>query len=629
LVPGFAGQATDSRAIVTIGNSAGHTALHQFVRFLRYARPYRGRIVLAIASLFLISLLNAISIGALQPVFDGLFIPDGGTAGISLPAPIKAALENQLPRLQRLLPEDRINFLALLGAVLFGVFLAKGALTYLQQVQMRYVSEAIQRDIRNELYARVQTLPLRFFTQRQTGEIMSRFSADIETLGDASTELFRNALKEPLNILGLIALLLMIKWQLAILCLIILPVAFLPIAKFGAKIRRRGTRVQEWRAEVNTILQETISGVRIVKAFGMEEYEKRRYREASDQVFRSFMRIWRVDALTSPVLEVLGGIGIIIAFGVGGVLVINKSLTPGAFMAFLGALGSLYQPVKRIGQINNIVQRGMAGMARVFELMDTQPEILDRSDAVAFGRIQEEIQFHNVSFGYEPDRLILQGISFTAKLGEIVAIVGSSGVGKTTLVNLIPRFYDPISGHITIDGMDIRGVTLRSLREQMGIVTQDTILFDDTVFNNIAYGRREVSAEKVVEAARVANAEEFIEALPNGYETRIGERGVRLSGGQKQRLAIARAILKNPPILILDEATSALDIESERLVQEALDRLMQNRTTFVIAHRLSTIIKADSILVLDEGRLIEQGTHAQLMSAGGVYCRLYQSQILT
>ncbi len=617
-----------SKANVTTRTGAGQTPRQQFVRFLRYARPCRGRIVVAIASLFLIALLNAISIGALQPVFDGLFIPEGGSVGISLPRPVQAMLGHRLVLLQQLFRGDRVNLLSFIGAVLFAVILAKGALTYLQQIQMRYVSEAIQRDIRNELYARVQTFPLRFFTQRQTGEIMSRFSADIETLGDASTELFRNALKEPLNILGFVVLLLMIKWQLAVLCLIILPVAMLPIVKFGAKIRRRGTRVQEWRAEVSTILQETISGIRIVKAFGMEEYEKGRYREASDQVFRSFMRIWRVDALTSPVLEVLGGIGIIMAFGVGGYLVITKSLTPGAFMAFLGALGSLYPPVRRIGQINNVVQRGMAGLARVFELMDTQSEFLDRADAVTLGRMQEEIQFQNVSFGYESDQLVLQGISFTAKLGEIVAIVGSSGVGKTTLVNLIPRFYDPTSGFITIDGMDVRRVTIRSLRDQMGIVTQDTILFDDTVFNNIAYGRREVSAEKVVAAARVANAEEFIQALSAGYQTRIGERGVRLSGGQKQRLAIARAILKNPPILILDEATSALDVESERLVQEALDRLMENRTTFVIAHRLSTIIKADAILVLDEGRLIEQGTHAELLAAGGVYCRLYQSQIV-
>jgi subfamily B ATP-binding cassette protein MsbA len=358
----------------------------------------------------------------------------------------------------------------------------------------------------------------------------------------------------------------------------------------------------------------------------MEEYEKRRYSEASDQVFRAILRIVRVDALTSPVLEVLGSVGIVVAVWVGGYLVFSKSLTPGAFMAFLGALASLYQPVKRISQINNNIQRGMAGVARVFELMDLRSDVAERPNAVALGRMQEGVELHNVSFAYEADRLVLRGVSFSAKLGEIVAIVGSSGAGKTTLVNLIPRFYDPTSGTITIDGIDISRATVRSLREQMGIVAQDTILFDDSVFNNIAYGQRDVAPDKVVEAARIANAHEFINALPEGYATRIGERGLRFSGGQKQRIAIARAILKNPPLLILDEATSALDAESERLVQEALDRLMQNRTAFVIAHRLSTIIRADKILVLDGGCLVEQGTHAELLAQGGVYCRLYDTQ---
>jgi subfamily B ATP-binding cassette protein MsbA len=604
------------------------TPWQQFRRFLRYAVPYQGRIVFAIICLLLIALLNAISVGSLQPVFDALFSSDAASYGISLPVPIRHALGHRVVRLQQFLEAHQISVFHFLGAILFLVFLAKSAVTYVQQLQMRYVSEGIQRDIRNELYAHVQGLPLNFFTRRATGDIMSRFSADIQTLGDASTEVFRDALKEPLNIVGFIVVLFMIKWELALLSLGVLPVAILPIIKFGSKIRRRGTRAQEWRAEVNTILQETISGIRVVKAFGMEDYEKRRFQAASQQVFRSFMRIWRVESLTSPVLEVLGGIGIIIAFGVGGYLVSVKSLTPGAFMAFLGALASLYQPVKRIGQINNVVQRGLAGMARVFEMLDTRTEVPARAEAVTLGRMRDGVAFHQVSFGYEPDRPVLQDISFTAKRGEIVAIVGTSGAGKTTLVNLIPRFYDPIGGVITIDGVDIVRATLPSLRQQMGIVTQETILFDDTIYNNIAYGQGNVPTEQVIAAARIANATEFIEALPDGYETRIGERGVRLSGGQRQRIAIARAIQKNPPILILDEATSALDAESERLVQEALDRLMENRTTFVIAHRLSTIIRADKILVLDDGRLIEQGTHTELMAAAGVYHRLYQSQSL-
>ncbi len=602
-----------------------HTSFQQFIRLLRYAAPYRASVILAVGCLFLIALLNAVSIGSLQPIFDGVFATEGSGSGISLPGPVKAALGNRLVQLQEFLQAHRISALTFMGAALFLVFLAKGALGYLQQLRMRYVSERVQRDIRNDLYAHLQTLSLGFFSRRSTGEIMSRLGSDVESLGDASTELFKNALKEPLNIIGLIGLLFLIKWQLALLSLLVLPVAILPIVKFGARIRRRGTRVQERRAELNTILQETISGVRVVKAFGMEEYEKGRYWEASDQVFKAIMRIVRVDALTSPVLEILGSVGIVIAVWVGGYLVFSKSLTPGAFMAFLGALASLYQPVKRISQINNNIQRGMAGVARVFELMDLRSDVAERPNAVALGRMQEGVELHNVSFAYEADRLVLRGVSFSAKLGEIVAIVGSSGAGKTTLVNLIPRFYDPTSGTITIDGIDISRATIRSLREQMGIVAQDTILFDDSVFNNIAYGQRDVAPDKVVEAARIANAHEFINALPEGYATRVGERGLRLSGGQKQRIAIARAILKNPPLLILDEVTSALDAESERLVQEALDRLMQNRTAFVIAHRLSTIIRADKILVLDGGCLVEQGTHAELTARGGVYSRLYET----
>ncbi len=603
------------------------TPSQQFVRLLRYATPYRARIILAIACLFLIAVLNAVSIGSLQPIFDGLFGGPSAEPTISLPSPVTRLLGGSLRRVQAFLREHQIGVITFIGALLFLVFVAKGCLMYFQQILMRSVAERVKKDIRNDLYGHLQTLSLGFYTRRSTGELMSRLTFDIESLGGAATDFFRNALREPLNIIGLLVLLFMIKWQLALLSMVVLPCAIIPIVKFGKKIRKRGIHMHERRATLDTVLQETISGVRIVKAFGMEDYERSRFARANEQVFQAMMRVIRVDAMTSPVLEILGAIGIALAIWAGGYLVYSHALSPGAFMAFLGALASLYQPVKRLSQINNDIQRGLAGVKRVFELMDTKPEIIEHTEAVTLGRMQEGVQFHNVSFGYTPERLVLQEVSFSAKLGEIVAIVGSSGAGKTTLVNLLPRFYDPAGGVITIDGIDIRRVTIRSLREQMGIVTQDTILFDDTVFNNIAYGQRGVTRGQVVEASRIANAEEFIEALPERYETRIGERGVRLSGGQKQRIAIARAILKNPPLLILDEATSALDAESERLVQEALDRLVQNRTSFVIAHRLSTIIRADKILVLGGGGLVEQGSHVELMARRGVYFRLYESQL--
>src|SRR5574337_773830 len=458
-------QAISRRRLTAEGCSSDmQTSLQQFLRVLRCAAPYRPRIILGVVSLILIAVLNAVSIGSLQPIFDGLFAAEGAGSGISLPDPITALLGQRLIRLQTFLQAHRISILTFIGGALFFVFVAKGALIYIQQLQLRYVAEGIQRDIRNDLYAHLHTLPLDFFVRRSTGEIMSRLNSDVEGLGEASTELFRNALREPFNIIGLIALLFLIKWQLALLSLLVLPVAILPIVKFGSKIRRRGTRVQEGRAELNTILQETISGVRIVKAFGMEEYERRRYGYASEQLFSAVMRIAKVDALTSPVLEVLGSVGIVVAIWVGGYLVFSKSLTPGAFMAFLGALASLYQPVKRISQINNNVQRGMAGVARVFELMDERPDVVEQPDAATLPRMQEGLQFDTVSFAYEPDRIVLRAVSCRAKLGEIVAIVGSSGAGKTTLVNLIPRFYDPTGGCIRIDGIDITRVTLPSLQ---------------------------------------------------------------------------------------------------------------------------------------------------------------------
>jgi subfamily B ATP-binding cassette protein MsbA len=450
----------------------------------------------------------------------------------------------------------------------------------------------------------------------------------VDALGASVTDLFRNALREPFTIVGLIAVLFLIHWQLALVSLVIFPMTVIPIIKFGQKIRRRGTRVLERRAELSTVLQEGITGIRIVQAFGMEEYERQRFRAKNRELFQAILRIVRVDALSSPVMEILEAVGVVVAVWLGGWLVFRGELTPGAFMGFLGALASLYVPIKRLSAVNNNIQRGMAGVTRVFEVLDQRAEVADRPGARVLPPVKETVTFERVGFAYEPGRFILRDIHFQTKMGEIVAIVGASGAGKSTLVNLLPRFFDPTEGRILLDGVDLRDVTLASLREQIGMVTQDTILFDDTVADNIAYGRSaQCDPARIREAARLANADEFIRDLPDGYATRIGEKGVRLSGGQKQRIAIARAILKDPPILILDEATSALDAEAERQVQEALERLMRNRTTFVIAHRLSTVIQADKIVVLEDGRLAEMGTHPELIAARAAYSRLYQNQL--
>jgi len=481
-------------------------------------------------------------------------------------------------------------------------------------------------DVRNDLYAAIHRLSLSFFNQRSTGEIMSRLMMDVNLLGETVTIAFSQALREPFYILSFGALLLLLQWQLALLCLLVLPLLFIPIARFGNKIRHRGLLVQERYAELNTILQEALTGIRIVKAFVAEEYERLRFARKNQESFRAAIRIARVTALSWPVLEVLGGIGILGVVVFGSYLVLQQILTLGGFMVFLGALISIFTPIKRLGGMNNHIQRGMAGVKRVFELMDIRPDLVEAPDAVPLSRVQGAVAFRGVSFAYDGSRPVLGDVSFEVRGGQLVAIVGSSGAGKSTLVDLIPRFYDPTAGRVEIDGTDVRRVTFRSLREQIGIVTQEVILFDDTVYNNIIYGQWGVTSDRVQEAAQIAHAAEFIERLPQGYETRIGERGVRLSGGEKQRIAIARAVLRDPPILILDEATSALDAESERLVQDALDRLMEGRTTFVIAHRLSTIIRAHRVLVLEQGKIVEAGTHQELLDARGVYYRLYQTQ---
>ena len=595
-----------------------------YLRLIKRARPHRWRVALALGCAVLASVLNAVSVGSLQPVFDGLF---GYGAGLSLPPAITGLLGDVPARVAAYAQTDKLGVLTFVVAFVLVVFILKGALSIVDAYQMKWVAERIQADLRQEIYFHIHDMSLAYFTRTPTGEIMTRTTNDVTLVGASVTDLFRNAFREPLNMVGLIGLLLIINWKLALLSLVVFPAALYPIVQFGRKMRKRGGQYLQRYTELTTLLQETISGIRIVKAFAMEAYERDRFRAHNERLFRALMRISLVDCLTHPVMETLGAVGVVLAVWVGGYLVISGELTAGGFVAFLGALGSLYQPIKRLSQVNNNVQQCMAGLTRIYELLDTRPDVAEAPGAKALPAIRDRIEFVGVHFAYDADQPVLAEVSLAAKMGELVAIVGPSGAGKTTLVNLIPRFYDPTRGAVLIDGVDIRGVTLHSLRAQMGIVTQETILFDDTIYNNIAYGRSDISAVRVEAAARLANAHEFVAALPDGYQTRIGERGVRLSGGQRQRIAIARAILKDPPILILDEATSSLDAESERVVQEALDRVMERRTAFVIAHRLSTILRADKILVLKDGTIVETGTHASLLARQGVYAQLYETQL--
>jgi ATP-binding cassette, subfamily B, bacterial MsbA len=506
-----------------------------------------------------------------------------------------------------------------------GIYLIKGICSYAQTILMSFIGQRIVADLRNRLYKQIQLQSLSFFTKNPTGILMSRITNDVAYVQGAVSEAVTSLLKDSFTLLGLVFVIFYRDLKLAVIAMFIFPLAVYPIAKFGQRMRSIATRTQVTMGSLTTLLQETISGTRIVKAFSMEEYENKRFAKENEHLFRLALKSVSVTAVSSPFMEFLGGIGIATIVFYGGYQVIRGVSTAGTFFSFLTALIMLYEPVKRLTNVNNTIQQGIAGAQRVFSLIDLPPDIENKADAVTLPKISQGIDIRSVTFAYE-DVPVLKNISISIKVGEVVAFVGMSGGGKTTLVNLIPRFYDVTQGQILIDGKDIRDVTIESLRGQIGIVTQQTILFNDTIKNNIAYGDINKTDEDIINAAKAANAHDFITRLSNGYDTFIGEQGTKLSGGERQRLSIARALLKDAPILILDEATSSLDTEAEIEVQDALENLMKGRTTLIIAHRLSTIRNANRIIVLSAGEIVEEGTHESLLEKKGEYFKFHNMQ---
>ena len=528
--------------------------------------------------------------------------------------------------IDKVLAEKDMEMLNYISIGIVVVFLIRGIFYFGQSYLVSYVGQRVVIDIRGQLYRKFQRLPLAYYDKHRTGEMMSYISNDVAALQNAMVDKLIELITEISIFIGSLGMMFYLDWKLSLLTFAVVPMVGQAMNIFGKKLKKSGTMIQERMADMTAMLQESLSAVRVVKSFVREDHEIKRYDQENERNFEAAMLNIRLMSMLTPTVEFLAALAVTVIVWFGGYEVVEGKITAGALVAFLTYAVNLANPVKRISRAFGTMQQALAAADRVFAVMDLPETIADKLDAKPLPKVTGRVKVDNVSFSYNEEAPAVKNISFDVKPGQMIAFVGPSGAGKSTIANLLPRFYDVTEGSITVEGMDVRDVTLSSLREQIGIVPQETMLFSGTVWENIRYGRLDATNEEIVEAAKAANADEFIRQLPNGYDTKLGERGVNISGGQRQRLAIARAILKDPQILILDEATSALDTESEKVVQAALDRLMVGRTSFVIAHRLSTILSADRILVLDHGEIVEDGTHEELLVKGGLYSNLYNIQ---
>lgn len=570
--------------------------MKNYVRLLSYIKPYMRRLAEAIVCIII-----------------------AAGANLYLPWIIKDMID-------KVLAEKDMQMLNVISVGIVVTFFIRGIFYYGQSYLVSFVGQRVIIDVRDVLFRKFQRLPLSYFDRHQTGEIMSYIANDVAALQNALVDRLIELVTESSIFIGSLVMMVMLDWKLSLLTLITVPLVGQAMKVFGRKLKSSGTVIQERLADITATMQESIAAIRVVKSFGREDYEIERFHRQNELNFRAEMKNNQLMSLLTPTVEFLAALAVTVIVWFGGYEVVNGVITAGALVAFLTYAVNLANPVKRISRVYGAIQKAMAGADRVFAIMDLPETIVNRPGAKGLPPVRGEVVFDDVTFAYEEGNDALSQVSFSADPGQMIAFVGPSGAGKSTIANLIPRFYEVSSGAIRIDGYDVRDVTMESLRGQIGIVPQETMLFSATVRENIRYGRLDATEEEILQAAKDANAHEFIMALPEGYETKIGERGLNLSGGQRQRIAIARAILKDPRILILDEATSALDTESEKVVQAALDRLMVGRTSFVIAHRLSTVFNADQIYVIEGGRIHEHGTHEALLAAGGLYSNLYHIQ---